>query len=54
MQIGRHRIDPPVIRPGELPLPKWERDIILNDGRQFTSNLPEPEASESPFGNAAH
>lgn len=43
-----HEIPAPVIRPGELPLPKWERDIILNDGRQFTSNLPEPEASPSP------
>lgn len=49
-----HDVPAPVIRPGELPLPKWERDIILSDGRQFTSNLPEPEASESPFGNATH
>ncbi len=45
-----HNIPAPVIRPGELPLPKWERDLILNDGRQFTSNLPEPEASPSPVG----
>jgi hypothetical protein len=43
-----HNVPAPVIRPGELPLPKWERDLILNDGRQFTSNLPEPEASPSP------
>lgn len=46
-----HNVPAPVIAPGELPLPKWERQIILNDGRQFTSNLPEPEASGSPFGN---
>jgi len=45
-----HNVPAPVIRPGELPLPKWERDLILNDGRQFTSNLPEPEASPSPVG----
>ncbi|WBY06530.1 hypothetical protein PIB19_13165 [Sphingomonas sp. 7/4-4] len=44
-----HNVPAPVIRPGELPLPKWERDLILNDGRQFTSNLPEPEASPSPL-----
>jgi hypothetical protein len=44
-----HNVPAPVIRPGELPLPKWERDLILNDGRQFTSNLPEPEASPSPM-----
>ena len=44
-----HNVPAPVIRPGELPLPKWEREIILNDGRQFTSNLPEPEASPSPL-----
>jgi hypothetical protein len=43
-----HNVPAPVIRPGELPLPKWERDLILNDGRQLTSNLPEPEASPSP------
>ena len=43
-----HSVPAPIIRPGELPLPKWEREIILNDGRQFTSNLPEPEASPSP------
>jgi hypothetical protein len=45
-----HNVPAPVIRPGELPLPKWERDLILNDGRQLTSNLPEPEASPSPVG----
>lgn len=44
-----HNVPAPVIRPGELPLPKWERDLILNDGRQLTSNLPEPEASPSPL-----
>lgn len=43
-----HNVPAPIIRPGELPLPKWERDLILNDGRQLTSNLPEPEASPSP------
>ncbi|NIJ21839.1 hypothetical protein FHS95_003550 [Sphingomonas naasensis] len=46
-----HNVPAPVIAPGELPLPKWERQIILNDGRQYTSNLPEPEASSSPFDN---
>jgi hypothetical protein len=44
-----HNVPAPIIRPGELPLPKWERDLILNDGRQLTSNLPEPEASPSPL-----
>jgi len=43
-----HSVPAPVIAPGELPLPKWEREIILSDGRQFSSNLPEPEASPSP------
>lgn len=46
-----HNVPAPIIAPGELPLPKWERDIILSDGRQFNSNLPEPEASGSPFSN---
>lgn len=41
-----HGIPAPVIAPGELPVPRWERDIILADGRhQRTSNLPDPDAS---------
>lgn len=44
-----HNVPAPIIRPGELPLPRWERDIILADGRhQQTSNLPDPEASPEP------
>lgn len=44
-----HSVPAPVILPGELPLPRWERDIILADGRQQqTSNLPDPEASPEP------
>lgn len=45
-----HSVPAPVIRPGELPLPRWERDIILADGRSPpTSNLPDPEASPAPL-----
>lgn len=55
-----HRVPPPVIRPGELPVPRWERDYILTDGRQMVrpspvpSPLPTPTASATPKGGAAH
>lgn len=29
----------PVVRPGELPVPRWERDIILSDGRQHGQGI---------------
>jgi hypothetical protein len=38
----------PVIEPGELPVPRWERDIILREGHQGGSSLPDPEASPVP------
>lgn len=43
-----HNVSAPVIAPGELPVPRWERDIILADGRQRLSNLPDPNASPAP------
>ena len=44
-----HKVAAPVIEPGELPVPRWEREIILADGRRFrNSNLPEPDASPVP------
>jgi hypothetical protein len=44
-----HNVEAPVIEPGELPVPRWERDIILADGRQRLSNLPDPNASPAPI-----
>jgi hypothetical protein len=32
----------PVILPGELPVPRWEREIILGDGRQHGQGIPAP------------
>lgn len=29
-----HSVPAPVVMPGELPVPRWERELILNDGRQ--------------------
>lgn len=29
-----HAVEAPTVYPGELPVPRWEREIILNDGRQ--------------------
>ncbi|MEP9358503.1 hypothetical protein [Sphingomonas sp. KR3-1] len=40
-----HKVPAPVIEPGELPIPRWERDIILREGHQLGSSLPDPEAS---------
>jgi hypothetical protein len=43
-----HSVPAPVIEPGELPVPRWERDIILREGHQGGSSLPDPEASPEP------
>ena len=43
-----HSVPAPVIEPGELPVPRWERDIILREGHQGGSSLPDPEASPAP------
>ncbi|WP_215413966.1 hypothetical protein, partial [Escherichia coli] len=32
----------------ELPVPRWERDIILREGHEGGSSLPDPEASPVP------
>jgi hypothetical protein len=44
-----HNVPAPVIQPGELPLPRWERQIIrAEDGLRRTSNLPDTDASPVP------
>jgi hypothetical protein len=35
-------IPAPVVLPGELPVPRWEREIILNDGRQHGRGIVAP------------
>ena len=37
-----HAVAAPIVRPGELPAPRWEREIILNDGRQPGANATQP------------
>jgi hypothetical protein len=44
-----HSVPAPLIRPRELPVPRWERNLILSDGRQLDSRLPDPDASPSPI-----
>jgi len=43
-----HSVPAPVIEPGELPVPRWERDVILREGHGGESRLPDPEASPVP------
>lgn len=43
-----HRVPAPVVLPGELPVPRWERDIILSDGRRMNQGRPAPAPSLSP------
>ena len=33
-----HAVPAPIVRRGELPVPRWEREIILADGRQPSDN----------------
>ncbi|MCD2323167.1 hypothetical protein LQ953_03945 [Sphingomonas sp. IC-56] len=43
-----HSVPAPVVRAGELPVPRWERDIILSDGRAHGSGIPAPKPSSNP------